>query len=39
MREVSVVEKMTTTNIVPNAVHITTKSKVLFKTLNSSAFH
>eukprot|EP00111_Clytia_hemisphaerica_P005802 TCONS_00016792-protein len=30
MREVSVVEKMTTTSIVPNAVHITTKSKMTF---------
>ena len=28
MREVSVVEKMNTTSIVPSAVHIITKSKV-----------
>lgn len=30
MWEVSVVEKMSTTNIVPSAVHITTKSKLTF---------
>ena len=30
MREISVVEKMDSTSILPNALHITIKSKVVF---------
>jgi len=30
MREISVVEKMDSTSILPNALHITIKSKVIF---------
>ena len=36
MREISVVEKMDTTSLLPNALHITIKSKVLFSVYQST---
>ena len=38
MREISVVEKMDTTSLLPNALHITIKSKVISLLIKKYSF-